>query len=165
MDLLEKLGLGWQDILFHVLNLIILVVAMFLLIYKPVRKIIVKRNERLETMFNENKRLNEEALEMKQKYDAMLLESKKEMARLSEEATKTAEAKGAEIILEARVKAKDILDNTVKEMAAEKIRLENEFKNESKDLAFDIATKVLKREVSSSDNRNIIDECLANWEK
>lgn len=40
MDILEKLGLSWMSVLFHVLNLLILIAALYYLLYKPVRKMI-----------------------------------------------------------------------------------------------------------------------------
>ena len=39
-EILEKLGLGGWEILFHAVNLAILIVALYFLLYKPVKKLL-----------------------------------------------------------------------------------------------------------------------------
>lgn len=165
MQIFEKLGLGLFEICFHTLNLIILIVALTFLLFKPIKKMIDNHKAKLNDIFEQNQKLNSEANEMKHKYDQLLSEMKQEVMRVSAEAAEKAQAKSDEMIESAKEQAKNIVDTAKKEVAAEKLRLKNDFRDSVAGLAVEIAGKVLAREVKPSDNKKIIDECLSEWEK
>ena len=151
MDILEKLGLSWMSVLFHVLNLLILIAALYYLLYKPVRKMIADHRQKLDSVFEENRRLNAEAAEMKHEYEAKTAAMRDELGKVAEEAAKSAQAR-------------TIVENARKEAVAENQRMKNEYQEKVSALAIAMAERVLEREVSEDDNRKIIDECLKEWE-
>lgn len=102
MDILEKLGLSWMSVLFHVLNLLILIAALYYLLYKPVRKMIADHRQKLDSVFEENRRLNAEAAEMKHEYEAKTAAMRDELGKVAEEAAKSAQAKADETLSAAR---------------------------------------------------------------
>lgn len=164
MDILEKLGLSWMSVLFHVLNLLILIAALYYLLYKPVRKMIADHRQKLDSVFEENRRLNAEAAEMKHEYEAKTAAMRDELGKVAEEAAKSAQAKADETLAAARAQAKTIVENARKEAVAENQRMKNEYQEKVSALAIAMAERVLEREVSEDDNRKIIDECLKEWE-
>lgn len=165
MNIFESLGLGLWEILFHTVNLLILIIALRFLLYKPVKRMIENHKAKLNDVFEQNKKLNAEASAMKEKYDAMLEEAKQEVVRVSEQAAKNAQQKTDETIEEAKRQAKNILENAKKEAISEKERLKSDFRDTVSRLAVDIAEKVLQREISEKDNKKIIDDCLKQWEE
>lgn len=165
MNIFESLGLGLWEILFHTVNLLILIIALRFLLYKPVKRMIENHKAKLNDVFEENKKLNAEASAMKEKYDVMLEEAKQEVVRVSEQAAKNAQQKSDETIEEAKRQAKNILENAKKEAVSEKERLKSDFRETVSRLAVDIAEKVLQREISEKDNKKIIDDCLKQWEE
>lgn len=64
-EIFEKLGLGGWDILFHAVNLVILIVALYFLLFKPVKKIIAGHRQKLDEIYKENRRMHEETEELK----------------------------------------------------------------------------------------------------
>ena len=163
-SIFDNLGISWTSMLFHLVNLVILIVALFFLLYKPVKKIVQNQREKAKEVFEENKRLNEEALEMQHKYEGLIEESKQEAMRVSAEAAQKAQEKSDEIIRHAQEQADNIVESAKKDVEASKIRLQNEFRESVSKMAVDIAEKVLEREVSEKDNKAIIDACLKEWE-
>lgn len=164
MDILEKLGLSWMSVLFHVLNLLILIAALYYLLYKPVRKMIADHRQKLDSVFEENRRLNAEAAEMKHEYETKTAAMRDELGKVAEEAAKSAQAKADETLSAARAQARTIVENARKEAVAENQRMKNEYQEKVSALAIAMAERVLEREVSEDDNRKIIDECLKEWE-
>ena len=164
-SIFERLGISWTSILFHLVNVVILIVALYFLLYKPVKKIIYNHRQKLKDVFDENKKLEEDALEMKQKYEGMIEDVKQEAMRVSAEAAEKAQRKSDEIINHAKEQADNILENAKKDVAASKLRLKNEFRDSVSKMAVDIAEKVLEREVSEEDNKDIIDACLKEWDE
>lgn len=160
-EILQKLGLGGWEILFHIVNLALLIVALYFLLYKPVKKIIAGHRKKLDDIYAENKRLQEEADDLKNAYDEMKQKAVSESAEITARATQ----RSGEIIEEAHKKADAILESAQKEAAGERQRMQHELHDTVGHIAVEIAEKILEREVNEDDNRRIIDESLSEWEK
>ena len=159
-EILEKLGLGGWSVLFHAVNLALLIVALYFLLYKPVKKIVENSRKNLEEMKRENIRLREETEAFKEQCDGMKQKALEESAAISGRAAE----RGAEIIEEAQNKADAILENARKEALTERNRMQHELHDSVGHIAVEIAEKILEREVSEEDNRKLIDESLSEWE-
>ncbi|MDE6397805.1 MAG: F0F1 ATP synthase subunit B [Clostridiales bacterium] len=159
--ILEKLGLGGWEILFHAVNLILLVVALYFLLYKPVKKIIAGHRKKLNEIYEENKRMQEEKETLENEFEEMKQRAVEESAQIGERALKRSQ----EIVEDAQKKADAIIESAQKEAIAEKQRMQYELHDTVGHIAVEIAEKILEREVNEKDNRRIIDESLAEWEK
>jgi F-type H+-transporting ATPase subunit b len=159
----EKLGITWQGMVFHLTAIVVLAVALFFILYKPMKKIIAAHNKKLSDIFDENQKLNEEALGVKQKYDGMLASVKEESARVGAETAQKAQLKADELIASAEAVSQNIIESAKAEVLATKKRLKNDFDKSVSRMAVDIAGKVLEREINEKDNKSIIDECLSEW--
>lgn len=164
MNIFESLGLGLWEILFHTVNLLILITVLSLFLFKPIKLMINSHKAKLNEVFEQNRKLSDEAAEMKHKYDVMLEEAKQEVIKVSAEAARNAELKSEETIEEAKRQARNILENAKKESIAEQQRLLNDYKDSVSRLSIEIAQKVLEREINEKDNKKIIEDCLAQWE-
>lgn len=164
IEIFDKLGLGWFEILFHVINLIILAVALYFLLVKPIRKLVADHRNKLRAIVDENARLNAEAAEMQHKYEAKLAEAKDEAAKVVAEATEKAQKKAEETLAVAHEQAKAIIESARKEAEAENQRIKQDYKDQVTDMAIAMAEQVLAREVGKKDNEKLIDECLKAWE-
>lgn len=164
-EIFEKLGISWQGMVFHLIALILLIVVLTLLLYNPMKKLIHNHNEKLKNIFDENDKLNDEAKDIKQKYDGALAEIKQEAVRINAQVSEKANTRAEEIITEAQESANNIMEGAKVEALAYKERLNNEFKATVSKMSVEIAGKVLEREVSEKDNKKIIDACLSEWEE
>ena len=153
------------DILLHMLNLVVLTVGLYLLLFKPIKKKIVSRQESLKKIEDENAALTEEVNGMKVEFDKKLEKAKDEAIKIHQEAVEVANQKTNEIITDARTKAKEIIERTEKEMTEEKSKLENEIKAEIYSLSLNVAEKIIERDLNAKDNNKLIEECLDNWSK
>ena len=159
--ILEKLGLGGWEILFHAVNLILLVVALYFLLYKPVKNIIAGHRKKLNDLYEENRRMQEEKEALEDEFEEMKQRAVEESAQIGERALKRSQ----EIVEDAQKKADSIIESAQKEAIAERQRMQYELHDTVGHIAVEIAEKILAREVKEEDNRRIIDESLAEWEK
>ncbi|MCI8458431.1 MAG: F0F1 ATP synthase subunit B [Clostridia bacterium] len=159
--ILQKLGLGGWDILFHVVNLVLLIAALYFLLYKPVKKIIAGHRKKLENIYAENKRMQEQADALQNEIDEMKRQAEEESAQIGARALQ----RSKDIVEDARKKADEILENAQKEAVVERHRLQNELHESVGHIAVEIAEKILEREVNEEDNRRIIEAGLSEWEK
>ena len=112
----EALGLEWQSIVLHLFNLIILTVGLYLLLFKPVKRMIKERQDKIRKIEKENADLNEEVKKMKESSEIVLADARKEAAVIHENAVKVANQKADEIVQGARRQAKGMIDRTEQEL-------------------------------------------------
>lgn len=161
----EALGLEWQSIVLHLVNLVILTVGLYFLLFKPVKRMIKERQDKIRKMEKENADLNEEVKEMKQSTELILSDAKKEAAVIHENAVKVANQKADEIVSSARRQAKSLIERTEQEMAEEQRKLQADIEQQITDVSMAVAEKVLSRQITPEDDKKLIEDSLAQWSK
>ena len=91
----------WESVVCHLIALIILTVGLYLLLFKPVKRMIRERQEKIRKIEKENSDLNAEVRQMKENSSVLLSEAKKQAATIHENAVKSANQKADEIWLAA----------------------------------------------------------------
>lgn len=148
------------SILLHVINAVILFLVVSKFIYKPVRKFMKAREDKVAQQLNEAKIAHEEVGEALQKRDEALRSADQQVEtrladgrkRLQEQEAKmleSARAEREEILARARQEADTILNNAQEAM-----------ENQATALALDIARAVLGREVKREDHEAMIADFL-----
>jgi F-type H+-transporting ATPase subunit b len=105
------LQLDVWNVLFTVINLLILFVLMRIFLYKPVQKIIAARQAEADKQFDEAAAKQSEAEELKTKYEAVLSDAENEKKKVVAEARKTADEEYQRIVTDAHKTASQIKDN------------------------------------------------------
>lgn len=104
------LGLDFQQILLHLLNFVILAGGLYLLLYKPVKSFMGKRQALYESREAETKQLREDAAALKAEYEARLRQAEEDIQRDREKYHEEAEAEKQRLLAEAREQARGILN-------------------------------------------------------
>lgn len=150
------LGLNVIEILLHIFNFIILIVAVRFLLYKPIKKFMDKRAQGYADEEADYARKKEEAEKMKAEAEDKIREAEVKAARIEDDANANA-VKEADAILEnARKDAKDIVARAEADMAAKEVRERAALSREVTSLALTMSSKILEREVSAEDNEAVI---------
>lgn len=159
------LGLTVQEFLLHLLNFVILVVALRLLLYKPVKKFMEKRKEEYEQAEEKYQGAVKMTEEAEKNAEKVLDEAREEAVKIAEEAHALAMVQTEEILLTAREEADSIVKKAKEEAEqAKKKEMDNLYYSVS-DLAVNISEKLLGRELKGEDNDVFIDNLLENMKK
>ena len=110
-------------------------------------------------------KLRTEAEAMKAEYEQNLQNARTEANEIVANAQKTATARGEEIVGEARAQAAALKQKAEADIAQERKKAVNEVKDEIGDIAMEIASKVVEREISEKDHKDLIDEFIKMWVK
>ncbi len=161
----EALGLEWQSIVLHLIALVILTVGLYLLLFKPVKRMVKERQEKIRKIEQENAELNAEVKQMKESGEVMLANAKKEAAVIHENAVKVANQKADDIVADARRQAKGMLDRTERELEEERGNLQADIEKQITDVSVAVARKILARDITSEDDKKLIEDSLARWSK
>ena len=147
-----------QDVIISLINIVILFVLLRLILWKHVVRFLAERKERVQSEMDsaEKARLDAEALHTEYNDKLGGLEERgREIVRDSEQ---KANEKAGKILEDTRNKAKIMMDEAEARITWEKEQALEESRTEVAQLATDMASRILGREVSDSDNSNIVDE-------
>lgn len=113
------LRLDW-NILFNIINLLILYFLMKRFLFKPVNAILEKRQAEADSQFAQADEREAQAQEKKQQYEKMAADIEIEKEKVMAEARKEAAAEYERIVDEAQGRAGDIVEKARKNAEAEK---------------------------------------------
>ena len=153
-----------KDLIINIINIIILFVIVRGLAYKPVKKFLDARKERVAKELSDVAAAKKNAEEEALKYKELTEKSKAEGTEIINEAERTAKQSAAEIIESAKQSAAEITEKARENAKREREAQVATMKDEIAELAFDISKQVLSREVTDEDNMRIADSFFEKYQ-
>lgn len=144
------LQLDVWNIVFTVINVIILFVLLRIFLFKPVKKIIAARQEEADRQIDEANLSKEEAEKLKVKYEAVVADAESEKKKVMQDARKSADEEYQRIVNEAKKEAELIRLGAVNEAKAEKTKVIKQAEKEIAEMVVEAATKVVTGENGNS---------------
>ena len=152
---------GWT-FLAQICNLMIQLVIFKKFLLKPIKQVIADRKAKADSEIADAQKLRTEAEAMKAEYEQNLQNARTEANQIVATAQKTATARSEEIVGEARAQAAALKQKAEADIAQERKKAVNEVKDEIGGIAMEIASKVVEREISEKDQKDLIDEFIKN---
>ena len=152
---------GWT-FLAQICNLMIQLLIFKKFLLKPIKQVIADRKAKADSEIADAQKLRTEAEAMKAEYEQNLQNARAEANEIVANAQKTATARGEEIVGEARAQAAALKQKAEADIAQERKKAVNEVKDEIGGIAMEIASKVVEREISEKDHKDLIDEFIKN---
>ena len=152
---------GWT-FLAQICNLMIQLVIFKKFLLKPIKQVIADRKAKADSEIADAQKLRTEAEAMKAEYEQNLQNARTEANQIVAAAQKTATARSEEIVGEARAQAAALKQKAEADIAQERKKAVNEVKDEIGGIAMEIASKVVEREISEKDHKDLIDEFIKN---
>ena len=153
---------GLWDLIIQLAAFVILLILVFLLGYKPLKKMLDKRKEYVQNQLDEaekaKKTISDASLLAQQEID----KGKQEASTIIQEAKAQASVEAASIINEAKEQA-----SAKRRAADEEIKLaqeasKQEIRQEIIDVALQASSQILARNVDDKDNQRMVDELLSS---
>ena len=152
---------GWT-FLAQICNLMIQLVIFKKFLLKPIKQVIADRKAKADSEIADAQKLRTEAEAMKAEYEQNLQNARTKANQIVTAAQKTATARSEEIVGEARAQAAALKQKAEADIAQERKKAVNEVKDEIGGIAMEIASKVVEREISEKDHKDLIDEFIKN---
>ena len=152
---------GWT-FLAQICNLMIQLVIFKKFLLKPIKQVIADRKAKADSEIADAQKLRTEAEAVKAEYEQNLQNARTEANQIVATAQKTATARSEEIVGEARAQAAALKQKAEADIAQERKKAVNEVKDEIGGIAMEIASKVVEREISEKDHKDLIDEFIKN---
>ena len=163
MDMLTSLGITKDllaDLIINIGSIVVLFVIVKKLAYKPVKKFMDARTERVMAEKAQADALNEEASKKIEEYNALLTECETAKAEAIKEGEKLAHKESEQIITEAKEKAAEIIGKAEAKAQEKYNRAVEEANDYIVNLTIDASSMLLKREINDEDNKKIVENFL-----
>ena len=147
-----------SDIIIYVINVAVLFMLLRLILWKPVGRVLSERTQRVRTELESAEKARLDAESLKSEYAENLAGVEARGRDLMREARIKASEEAEEILSEAREKANAMILEARERIAEEKERALDGARREVAQLAADMASRILKREVLPGDNMGAVDD-------
>ena len=148
-------------IIFTLINTLIIFLIFKFFLFKPVGKVLDKRKEMAASAIKDAEDAKAKAEAAEKEYNESLANAKAEAAEIVKQATLREQKREEEIVNEANQKAADIRAKAEENIERDKQRALNEVKDQISELVVMAAGKVVEKEISASDNEEIISKFLS----
>ena len=157
---LDVISVNIWAILISLANLVILFFIFKFLLFKPVKKMLDKRKEAIDSEYKEASDAKELAEKTKSKWDTKMLSANEQAGEIIKNAEENAQKKEELILSEANEKADEIIRRAEAEAELEKKKAKEDIKREITDISCKLAEKLIKKEVSSDDHHQLINSFI-----
>ena len=151
----------WQ-ILISLINLLIIYRILKKFLFKPVQKVMNERQAQVDRIYGDANQSRAQAEQMKQEYEQRLASAREEADGLVKNAVQSAQKRSDQMVSEASAQASRIKQKADEEIAQQKKKMLQDVRDEISDLAVEIASKVVEREISPRDYDGFVDEFIRN---
>ena len=147
------------------INVVILTAALIFILYKPVKKFLTARTDRIKNEFESARKEREEAEELRGKYELMLSNIEKEREEVLREAHKKAAEKGDQILHEAQQEAAAFHQKALAELETERKNAESEICRQIIEISAAMAGRFVEVSIDKETQDKYIEEAFAQWEE
>ena len=148
------------NLLFTIINLVVLYLLLKKFLIKPVTDVMEKREKLIADGLSEASSAKQEAAKLKSEYEAALTGAREESVRIVEKAQVQAKAEYERIVKEAGVKAGSMLDSAKANIQLEREQTMKALQSEIAGLAMTAAAKIVSEKTENQGNQDIYNQFL-----
>ena len=156
----EKLIPNLLSFVVQFLSFLVLIIAVFILAYKPVKKILKKRADYIENEIKEARESNLEAQKSVDEAKEMVASSKLQASEIIARAEKQGQERYDMMLVSANNEIIEMKKEAEKDIERAKEEAIQDIRNEMVSVALSASEEILKREVDSKDNRKLAEDFI-----
>lgn len=161
----SKLIPNWPSFVTQLAALVVLIIVVIVFAYKPVKKILKKRQDHIEENIKEAEKSKLVWQENELKSKETVLASERTAADIVAEAKKAAEKEKAAILETTQLEVNKMKSDAENDIARMEIEAQEQIKKEIVSVALDASKELLGREVSSKDNARLLEDFIEEVKK
>ena len=156
----EKLVPNLLSFVVQFLSFLVLLIAVFFLAYKPVKKILKQRAEFVENEINEAKESNLAAQKSVDEAKEIVASSKVQASEILKNAEKQGQERYDRMLASANDEIVEMKKEAEKDIERAKEEAIQDIRNEMVNVALSASEEILKREVDTEDNKRLAEDFI-----
>lgn len=146
--------------LWTILTFLVLLGLLGKFAWKPLMEVLDSREERIRKALDEAANASEEFERLQEESKQITAKARIEAQSIIANSQKQAETVREEILLDARSRAESIIENAEKQIQVERQKIIGHIRNELVDISVTLASKLIRKNISQEDDKNLIEESL-----
>ena len=163
-EFINKLIPNWTSFVVQLLGLIVMLIVVIILGYKPVKKMLKKRQDYIETSIRDAEINKVQAERDRVQAQEMIIASKKEASDIIANAEKEATVRADKMIADTNVQIRKMKSDAEKDIEQSKKDALEDIHDEIVSVALMASSEVLKREINEKDNTRIVEDFIKEME-
>lgn len=160
MDFQSLVELAPWTTIAQICNLLLQILLFKKFLFKPVKEILARRQAEVDGLYDEADKAKLDAENAKTDYERHLSAAKEEADAITSRAMKNAREQSESLLASAQEEAAALRRKAENDIALEKKKAANEMKGELSGLAVELASKVVRREISAADHEQLIEQFI-----
>lgn len=160
MEGLAGLGINIPTLLAQIINVVILLVVLYFVAYKPVMRMLDKRSKRIKDSVEQAESIQEQAARTEEEVKKQLEAASREGQKRIAQAEKAGEEMRGKARQSAKQEAEVIITQARGEIQRERDEAISEIRKEVADLTIAAAEKVIDRSLDKKAHRELIDKVM-----
>lgn len=161
----SKLIPNWPSLVAQVGALVVLILVVIIFGYKPIKKIIKKRQDYIESQIKDAEQSKATWQENELKSKETVLASNRTAADIVAEAKANAEVERNKILEQTALDVQKMKKDAENDIARMEVEAQEQIRKEIVNVALDASKELLGREVSSEDNTRLLEEFIEDIKK
>lgn len=160
MQNLDVISVNLWQIIVSLCDLVIIFLILKKFLFKPVKKVLAKRQQEVEDLYKAADTAEHEAMEHKHEWETRMADAENEADRIIKDAADKAGRRSEKILADAKTDADGIVGRAKAEAELERKKNEAGMKQEIVGVSAALTEKLLGREINSDDHRDLIDSFI-----
>ena len=152
----REFGVHWQLILIQSINFLCVVAVLYFFAFKPILKTLDQRRSKIEEGLKFADDIKVKLADTEKKTQEQIQQAQQSAKEIMEKAQQDAVSYFEQKKVEANQMAQSIIENSKKELSAEKEQMFNALKSEVKDLVIDVTARVLQKNMTDDDRAKYV---------
>ena len=153
-------GVEWGTTIVTLVTFVILLALLKKFAWGPLKEVMDKRERDINKYIDDAEQAKINAQKLEEENRKTLKETQDEVQRILDDAKIQARKQHEEIIHEANVRANGMIETAQSEINSEKERALADINNQVSELSVLIASKVLRKEISEQDQKDLVEKYL-----
>lgn len=153
-------GVEWGTTIVTLVTFVILLALLKKFAWGPLKEVMDKRERDINKDIDDAEQAKINAQKLEEENRKTLKETQDEVQRILDDAKVQARKQHEEIIHEANVRANGMIETAQSEINSEKERALADINNQVSELSVLIASKVLRKEISEQDQKDLVEKYL-----
>ena len=160
MQDLDIISVNIWHIVITLANLVILFLILKKLLFKPVKKIVDKRQKEIESEYKKAEKTQAEADAIKAEWEGKMATAEAEADKIISDAVERADSRNEVMLYESREKADQIIRKAKAYIERERKDARETIKKEIVDVSQTLSEQIIGREINMDDHRDLIDKAI-----
>ena len=155
-----QFGLNGTMFAAQLVNFLIVLIVLWIFVYKPVTRMLEERSEKIEKSMKQAESIEKRVADMEKERELVIIEARKQAQDIAEKAQVDATERGTEMIAAAKREVERVIAKGKAQLAEEKSEMLREMRKDVVDIAMKAAARIVQDSLDEKKSKSLAEEVV-----